>query len=91
MPSTTTNQRAKPNSNHEARRTTDAMPTPKTAMIGTTVSVATSEDGAQTMNLTKSDYGAATSTITGAANLAAITVDDVSTAINAIATARAPM
>ena len=56
---------------------------------GSTINVITSEDASQTMTLTKSDYAGATGTITGAANLAAITVTDINDAITAVATMRA--
>lgn len=55
----------------------------------TTFSVVTSDDGAQTISVSKSNLNGAISTITGAANLAAITVTNTTTAIESVATLRA--
>ncbi len=55
----------------------------------TTLSVTTSEDGGQTLNITKSDLAANVSTITGGANLAALSVTNISDAITNVATSRA--
>ena len=54
-----------------------------------TVTAITSEDGAQSMSLTQSDFTGNVATITGAANLAAISVQDVTDAITATAGSRA--
>ena len=56
---------------------------------GTTLSVATSEDASQTMNVTQSGAVSNVATIVAAANLAAITTADVTTAITSTATSRA--
>jgi flagellin len=56
---------------------------------GGTLNVTTSEDGTQSLNITQSDVAASVGAITGAANLAAITVANVSTALTGIATSRA--
>ena len=56
---------------------------------GTTVSVNTSEDGVQSMNITKTDLATTISTISGAAGLASLTVANVATAISDLATQRA--
>ncbi len=56
---------------------------------GMTLAVSTSEDGAQSMNITKSDLAGSVASITGAAGLAAVSVGAVSTAIAAVATQRA--
>ena len=56
---------------------------------GTTFNVVTSDDGAQTIAVTKANIYGAISTITGAANLAAITVTDTTTALEGVATLRA--
>jgi flagellin len=56
---------------------------------GTTLAVATSEDASQTMNITQSGAVTNVATITGAANLAALTTAVVTTAITATATSRA--
>jgi flagellin len=56
---------------------------------GATLNVITSEDGSQSMAITQSDNAANVGTISGAANLAAITVQDVTDAITATATSRA--
>lgn len=55
----------------------------------TTLSVTTTEDASQTLNITKADLSANVSSITGAANLAAVSVSTVTTAITAIGTSRA--
>ena len=56
---------------------------------GTTLSVATSEDGSQSMNVTKSNLATNVTTITAAANLAAISTANVVTAITNVASSRA--
>ena len=56
---------------------------------GTTLSVSTSEDGTQSMNITKSDLATNVTAITGAVNLAGITTAQVTTAITNVATSRA--
>ena len=56
---------------------------------GTTLAVATSEDGVQSLNITKSDLAANVSTITAGANLAAVTTAQVTTALTDVATSRA--
>ena len=56
---------------------------------GTTLSVATSEDGSQSMNVTKANLTTNVTTITAAANLAAITTANVVTAITNVASSRA--
>ena len=56
---------------------------------GGSLTVPTSEDGSQTMSITQTDYLAAASPVTAAANLAALTGTVVDTAITAVATARA--
>lgn len=56
---------------------------------GSTLSVATSEDGAQTLNITKSNLATNVTTITGAANLAALTTAQITTALENVATSRA--
>ena len=56
---------------------------------GTTLSVATSEDASQTMNVTQSGAVNNVATIVAAANLAAITTANVTTAITSTATSRA--
>jgi len=56
---------------------------------GGTLSVGISEDGTQTQTITKADLATNVSTITGAANLAALTTAVVTTAISAVATSRA--
>jgi flagellin len=55
----------------------------------TTLTVTTSEDASQSVNITKSDLAANVSSITGAANLAATSVSTLTTAITAIGTSRA--
>jgi len=60
------------------------------ALFGnTTMNAITSEDGSQSMAITQSDFTGNVATITGAANLAAITVQDVTDAITSTATSRA--
>ncbi len=56
---------------------------------GTTASVNTSEDGAQSMNITKTDLATTIATISGATGLASLTVSNVSSAISDLATQRA--
>jgi len=56
---------------------------------GGTLTVGTSEDGAQSLNITQSDLATNVATVTGAANLAAVNVSDVSDAITNVATSRA--
>ena len=56
---------------------------------GGTLSVGTSEDGTQTLAITKSDLATNVTAITGAANLAAVTVALATTAITNVATSRA--
>jgi len=56
---------------------------------GGTLSVGTSEDGAQTTTITKADLATATTNITGATNLAGVSTAQVDTAITAVATSRA--
>ena len=55
----------------------------------TTLTVGTSDDGSQTMAITKADLATNVTAITGAANLAATTTAAVSTAITNVATSRA--
>ena len=55
----------------------------------TTLSVTTTEDASQSLNITKSDLAANVSAITGAANLAALSVSVATTAITNVATSRA--
>ena len=55
----------------------------------TTLSVTTSEDASQSLNITKSDLAANVSAITSAANLAALTTTVSTTAITNLATSRA--
>jgi flagellin len=60
------------------------------ALFGTgTLSVTTSEDGAQSLNITQSNLTSNVSTITGAANLAALTTGTITTALENVATSRA--
>ncbi len=54
-----------------------------------TVTVSTSEDGVQSMSITKADLAASVTPITGATGLAALSVATVTTAIAAVATQRA--
>ncbi len=56
---------------------------------GTTLSVGTSEDGVQTLSITKSNLTTNVATITGAANLAALTTATITTATENVATSRA--
>lgn len=56
---------------------------------GGALAVSTSEDGVQTMNITKADLATAVTAVTGAANLAALTTTIATTAITAVATSRA--
>ncbi len=56
---------------------------------GGSLAVGTSEDGSQSLNVTQSDLATNVGTITGAANLAAISVTDVSDAITNVASSRA--
>ena len=56
---------------------------------GTTLAVSVSEDASQTQNITQSDLATATTAITGAANLAALTTAVTDTAITNVATLRA--
>ncbi|MCE9610074.1 MAG: hypothetical protein K8R23_07680 [Chthoniobacter sp.] len=56
---------------------------------GGTLAVQTSEDGTQSLNITKADLATNVTAITGAANLAAITTANISTAITNVATSRA--
>ena len=56
---------------------------------GTTLSVATSEDGSQSLNITKANLATNVTTVTGAANLAAITTAQITTATTNVATSRA--
>jgi flagellin len=54
-----------------------------------TLSVSTSEDASQSMTITQSNLAGSTSSITGAANLAALSTTTIDTAITAVATSRA--
>ena len=56
---------------------------------GGTLAVGVSEDGAQTLNITKANLATAVVGVTGAANLAAVTITIANTAIAAVATSRA--
>jgi len=56
---------------------------------GATLSVTTSEDASQSVNITKADLATNVTTITGAANLAAISVTQITTAITNVGTSRA--
>ena len=56
---------------------------------GGTLSVGTSEDGVQSLNITKADLATNVTTITGAANLAALTTAQITTATTSVATSRA--
>ncbi len=56
---------------------------------GATLTVETSEDGSQTLDITQADLAGDVTTITAAANLAAITTANVATAITNVATSRA--
>ena len=54
-----------------------------------TLSVATSEDGAQSFSITQSNLAGNVSDVTGAATLSALTIDNVTGAIENVATSRA--
>lgn len=56
---------------------------------GGTLSIVASEDGAQTIDITQADIATDIATITGAADLAALTVQDTSDALANVATSRA--
>ena len=56
---------------------------------GGTLAVGTSEDGLQTLNVTKADLATNVSAITGGANLGAITTAVINTALTSVATSRA--
>jgi flagellin len=56
---------------------------------GGTLSVGTSEDGAQSTNITQSDLATNVTAVTGAANLAGITTTAIDTAITNVGTSRA--
>jgi flagellin len=56
---------------------------------GGTLAVGTSEDGSQSLNITQADLATNVTTITGAANLGALTVANISTAITNVASSRA--
>jgi flagellin len=56
---------------------------------GGSLTVATSEDGTESLDITQSDLADNVTDVTGAANLAALTVDNVSDAITAVASSRA--
>ena len=56
---------------------------------GTTLSVGTSEDSSQSMNITKANLATNVTTITAAANLAAITTAQITTATTNVASSRA--
>lgn len=56
---------------------------------GGSLTVETSEDGSQTLAVSKSDLATNVTTITGGANLAAITTTNISDAITNVATSRA--
>ena len=56
---------------------------------GTTLAVQASEDGAQSLNITRSDLTTNVATVTAAATLGVITTADISTAITNVATSRA--
>jgi len=59
------------------------------ANSATTFNVITSDDGSQTVSVTKSDVNGAISTITGASSLSAITVANTTSALKSVATLRA--
>lgn len=60
------------------------------ALFGSgTLSVTTTEDGSQSLNITQANLTSAVSSVTGATNLAALTVTVANTAITAVATSRA--
>ena len=56
---------------------------------GGTLSVTTSEDGSQSLSITKADLATAVTSVTGAANLAGLTTSVATAAITAVATNRA--
>jgi flagellin len=56
---------------------------------GGTLSVATSEDATQSMNITKSDLATSTTTITSTGNLSGLTATNIADAIASVATSRA--
>ncbi len=56
---------------------------------GGTLSVGTSEDGVQSLNITKADLATNVTTITAAADLAALTTAQITTATTSVATSRA--
>lgn len=56
---------------------------------GTVIQVVATEDGTQTIDLTLADLDATTATVTGAANLGALAISDVTDAIQSLATQRA--
>jgi flagellin len=56
---------------------------------GATLSIGISADGAQTQTITQSDLAGQSSTVTGAANLAGVSLTQLSTAITSVATMRA--
>jgi flagellin len=56
---------------------------------GGTLSVTTSEDATQSMNITKSDLATSTTSITSATNLSSLTATNVTDAIASVATSRA--
>lgn len=59
------------------------------AASATTLAVATTEDGTSSVNIDQAALANDVTTLTGAANLAAISVSDITTAIQAVATNRA--
>jgi flagellin len=56
---------------------------------GGALTVATSEDGAQSFDITQADVATNVTTITAAANLAALAISDLTTALENVATSRA--
>jgi flagellin len=56
---------------------------------GGTLSVTTSEDGAQSLNITQSNLATNVTAITGGANLAALSTSTITTALENVATSRA--
>jgi flagellin len=56
---------------------------------GGSLTVATSEDGAQSFDITQADVATNVATITGAADLAALSISDITTALENVATSRA--
>ena len=56
---------------------------------GGALTIATSEDGSQTLDITQSDLATNVTTISGGANLAAITTANITTAITNVASSRA--